>query len=682
MKLSTWFLTLALVVSQANAQKCLCPLNDDDSSKCYPGSDDECVEKWVMDGGWVAMIIVVMMMFWALAVVCEEFFVPALNIMCAEAKIPDDVAGATFMAAGASSPEVIPRIFVLLHTLNKRKSPKQAMTFAFDDLYVSFCFPQLFAAAISLFITKSDLGLGVVVGSEVFNQMVITAAAVLYVDGGVLKLSWRVVSRECFFYGLACLGLLWVVINSHCGDPTLGEEPCRDYADAPPGEEHIQVPYYESLILFCMYIVYAVVASYFNSDIVPIICPIQAGEDIPGSAGGDDDGYVQLEEAGHKGSSHAADRESQDPMSTRKSRLLSALLPDTGAAIDQQRRIGSHVSDVQHQGKTMGCYLYKKNRFYAQMQMSTLKWMLRWVTIDENDFTTCKDKETKEGVVHMDIYTCSRVEVWKKEQHQFKITTGSGDFFFRAQSAESMHECIAMIQSLIDKYSQLSMQERTDLLQRAGASGYGDEVDEEHHEDLIAWPKHTDGATGMLAILMHLILLPLKGLLHFTVPDVHKHPTWYWTAIGSSIIWMALLCYVMIWATDFLGGFFGITSVVMGLTVGAVGTSFPNVFASMIVAKQGLGNMAVCAAFGANLFNIFVGLGLPWFLYGVIYGPYASLAYQGVLVPAILLIVFLGGFVLYMFIGGWRLVVPYAYVAVLVYFVYLGTAVSGIYNKA
>jgi Ca2+/Na+ antiporter len=117
----------------------------------------------------------------------------------------------------------------------------------------------------------------------------------------------------------------------------------------------------------------------------------------------------------------------------------------------------------------------------------------------------------------------------------------------------------------------------------------------------------------------------------------------------------------------------------MGLTVGAVGTSFPNVFASMLVAKQGLGNMAVCAAFGANLFNIFVGLGLPWFLYGVIFGDYAALAYDGVLIPALLLIIFLGGFVGYMIIGGWTLVTPYAYIVTVIYLVYLVTAVLNIY---
>ena len=34
--------------------------------------------------------------------------------------------------------------------------------------------------------------------------------------------------------------------------------------------------------------------------------------------------------------------------------------------------------------------------------------------------------------------------------------------------------------------------------------------------------------------------------------------------------------------------------------------------ASLIVAKQGLGNMSVSNAFGSNTFNIFIALALPW----------------------------------------------------------------------
>ena len=75
-------------------------------------------------------------------VVCEERFVPALAVICDVLKIPDDVAGATLMAAGACSPEVV-------------------------------------ASFIALFITHSALGVGSVVGSEIFNHLCICAGSVL-----------------------------------------------------------------------------------------------------------------------------------------------------------------------------------------------------------------------------------------------------------------------------------------------------------------------------------------------------------------------------------------------------------------------------------------------------------------------------------------------------------------------
>lgn len=44
-------------------------------------------------------------MFIALAIVCDEFFVPALGVITERLDISEDVAGATFMAAGGSAPE-------------------------------------------------------------------------------------------------------------------------------------------------------------------------------------------------------------------------------------------------------------------------------------------------------------------------------------------------------------------------------------------------------------------------------------------------------------------------------------------------------------------------------------------------------------------------------------------------
>lgn len=55
---------------------------------------------------YLLLFAAVAVVFWCLSVVCEERFVPALAVVCDVFGIPDDVAGATLMAAGASSPEV------------------------------------------------------------------------------------------------------------------------------------------------------------------------------------------------------------------------------------------------------------------------------------------------------------------------------------------------------------------------------------------------------------------------------------------------------------------------------------------------------------------------------------------------------------------------------------------------
>ena len=41
-----------------------------------------------------------------LAVVCDDFFVPALEVISEKLHLSEDVAGATFMAAGSSAPEL------------------------------------------------------------------------------------------------------------------------------------------------------------------------------------------------------------------------------------------------------------------------------------------------------------------------------------------------------------------------------------------------------------------------------------------------------------------------------------------------------------------------------------------------------------------------------------------------
>ena len=46
----------------------------------------------------------------------------------------------------------------------------------------------------------------------------------------------------------------------------------------------------------------------------------------------------------------------------------------------------------------------------------------------------------------------------------------------------------------------------------------------------------------------------------------------------------------------------------------AVGTSIPDLLSSLVVARQGKGDMALSNAVGSNIFDILVGLGVVWVL--------------------------------------------------------------------
>jgi Ca2+/Na+ antiporter len=67
------------------------------------------------------------------------------------------------------------------------------------------------------------------------------------------------------------------------------------------------------------------------------------------------------------------------------------------------------------------------------------------------------------------------------------------------------------------------------------------------------------------------------------------------------------------WAAR-VGCIIGIPEVVMGTLVVAAGTSIPDALGSIAVAKAGEGNMAVANAVGSNVFDIWLGLGLPWLI--------------------------------------------------------------------
>merc|ERR1711998_426785 len=85
-----------------------------------------------------------------------------------------------------------------------------------------------------------------------------------------------------------------------------------------------------------------------------------------------------------------------------------------------------------------------------------------------------------------------------------------------------------------------------------------------------------------------------------------------------SILVIGLLATLMVELATIFGDSLGIPTVVMGLTVLAAGTSVPDLLSSVIVAKQGEGDMAVSSSIGSNIFDVAVGLPVPWLFFGIV----------------------------------------------------------------
>ncbi|KAL0277177.1 UNVERIFIED_CONTAM: hypothetical protein PYX00_004543 [Menopon gallinae] len=142
-------------------------------------------------------------LFVLLAFVCDDYFIPSIQTICQRLNMSEDVAGATFMAAATSSPE-------------------------------------LFINIIGTFVTEGDIGIGTIVGSAVFNILAVPACCGLF-GGQEVKIDWWPLTRDCFVYGATVVLLIFDLEDGH-------------------------IDWYESLILVILYVFY-IIAMYYNDTV-------------------------------------------------------------------------------------------------------------------------------------------------------------------------------------------------------------------------------------------------------------------------------------------------------------------------------------------------------------------------------------------------------------------------------
>ncbi|KFO53481.1 Sodium/potassium/calcium exchanger 1 [Corvus brachyrhynchos] len=461
--------------------------------------------------GWVVLhIFGIMYVFVALAIVCDEYFVPALGVITEKLQISEDVAGATFMAAGGSAPE-------------------------------------LFTSLIGVFISHSNVGIGTIVGSAVFNILFVVGTCALF-SREILHLTWWPLFRDISFYIVDLLMLILFFLDS-------------------------VIDWWESLLLLTAY------ATYVYTMKQNVFLEQWVKQELNKKSNA-----VQAASAEHmqKTSTGAvADDGTMKPTDVRK------LQP--GPALQR----GSSSASL-HNSQMRGTIF--------QLMIYTLDPLAEAKFKDRVDVLRNMAKaETLEG-------QGSQPEEEKKAPSTVQVTPASDSEPSKDTQKADVPQDGQPPSSSDTSDSSSESQEDSD-----GDSTEGDENDEPLS---LEWPESRKKQA------IYLFLFPIVFPLWSTLPDVRNSESkkFFVITFFGSILWIAAFSYLMVWWAHQVGETIGISEEIMGLTILAAGTSIPDLITSVIVARKGLGDMAVSSSVGSNIFDITVGLPVPWFLFSIFNG--------------------------------------------------------------
>ncbi|XP_031415810.1 sodium/potassium/calcium exchanger 2-like isoform X3 [Clupea harengus] len=444
--------------------------------------------------GWVVLHMFGMLyMFISLAIVCDEFFVPALTVITEKLEISDDVAGATFMAAGGSAPE-------------------------------------LFTSVIGVFVSHSNVGIGTIVGSAVFNILFVIGMCAIF-SREILNLTWWPLFRDVSFYIIGLIMLIIFFLDNY-------------------------ISYFESIGLLSCYISYVTFMK-FNASVE---------EKVKGLLG-----QNQVDEL------DSAPKLESDS-------LLSEVIcnPSYGAQDPEPSSDENKLSAkprLQRGGSSASLHNTMMRNSVFQLMIHTLDPLSDDAPQGQLDETEIQGRfKEKASIMH---------KIAKKK--------GEGEDKNLPNSSNVAVEVTPPMNGSI--------------------GGEGEEEEEDEDQPLsLAWPETTRKR------LTYLLIFPIIFPLWLTLPDVRRESAqkFFPIAFIGSISWIAAFSYLMVWWAHQVGETMGITEEIMGLTILAAGTSIPDLITSVIVARKGLGDMAVSSSVGSNIFDITVGLPFPWLLWSIL----------------------------------------------------------------
>eukprot|EP00980_Cylindrotheca_fusiformis_P030490 scaffold24900_cov137-Cylindrotheca_fusiformis.AAC.2 len=648
-------------------------MNETEAPTQSPTIDAECesIRDNKADPVWMVafLAIGVMYMFLALAIACDEFFVPALEEMSSPRRmnLSMDVAGATLMAAGGSAPEL------------------------FTALFGTF--------------QESAIGFGTIVGSAVFNVLFVIAMCSLLARE-VLQLTWWPLFRDSLYY---VIGL--VVLAVFVGFVTKDE-----------------IYIWEACILFAMYLGYILLMwqnanlykcltgktlEYPDEDDGPPPPPAvdtvveespHTDEEAAGGGGGVGSGRG-IKRQGSKSASinstlttpgglrggghgHPAHFRWQgtfragilkllkDPdswMDTAGVGIVAKIAGDADYVFSQVDIDGNgHVDreELKQLFNLLECYISPRELEEVFNQLDEDK----DGTISQQEFTEwyCRSEERILSQVH---HVFDQIDVNKSnsiDESEVKtlLTTldphTTDEDVANALSAMYKHGARDEItfEEFSDWYKQCAIFEKQKALVEEDMQGVWENLKPPKKGSCRDWT-------------WYIVVLPLVAVMTFTIPDVRRPGLgkWCYLSFLLSIAWIGGFSYFMVNWTETIGNTAGIPAVIMGLTVLAAGTSVPDLLSSVIVARRGSGDMAVSSSIGSNIFDILVGLPFPWILYTAIKGKPVSIDSEGIVLSLVILVAMIVLVIGAVHCQGWKLTKTLGGIMFLLYLGFLAQAI-------
>ncbi|XP_045679136.1 sodium/potassium/calcium exchanger 1 isoform X4 [Phyllostomus hastatus] len=516
--------------------------------------------------GWVVLHIFGMMyVFVALAIVCDEYFVPALGVITDKLQISEDVAGATFMAAGGSAPE-------------------------------------LFTSLIGVFISHSNVGIGTIVGSAVFNILFVIGTCALF-SREILNLTWWPLFRDVSFYILDLMMLILFFLDS-------------------------LIVWWESLLLLLAYAFY-VFTMKWNKKLELWMKEQLSRRPVAK--------VMALGDFSKPGDGAVAEDELQDNKKLKDGAVAGA--EGTGETAGGDGQSGQQSGDepqlegeceVEAEGKG-------DNEGEGELQTEGDDGEVRNEETEEQEANAERQGEAKSDEKGAGGEGGGGGGDGEDEVPAESRGNGEGEGELPAEGEDGKVKGDegGTEEQEVDAECQGEAKSDEKGADGEGGGEGGDSEDEEDEEDedededeedeeeeeneeplSLEWPETRQKQA------IYLFLLPIVFPLWLTVPDVRRLESRKFFVITflGSIIWIATFSYLMVWWAHQVGETIGISEEIMGLTILAAGTSIPDLITSVIVARKGLGDMAVSSSVGSNIFDITVGLPVPWLLFSLLNG--------------------------------------------------------------